>query len=78
MDDAVAAVFTMSTVTTLGLNSWLAPTPAPTPRPTPYPTVIVGNPAARPVTPHRLHCLHLARRPCLPKACADAHAGADA
>ena len=52
MDTAVAATFTMSTVTTLGLNSWPAPTPAPTPRPTPYPTVIVGNPTARPVTPH--------------------------
>jgi hypothetical protein len=52
MDTAVAATFTMSTVTTLGLSSWPAPTPAPTPRPTPFPTVFQGNPTARPVTPH--------------------------
>ena len=58
MDTAVAEASssvtpgTLSTVSTLGLSSWPAPTPAPTPRPTPFPTVFQGNPTARPVTPH--------------------------
>ena len=55
MDTAVAEASssvtpgTLSTVSTLGLTSWPAPTPAPTPRPSPFPTVFQGNPTAAPV-----------------------------
>ena len=74
MDTAVAEASssvtpgTLSTVSTLGLTSWPAPTPAPTPRPSPsFPPCFKATPRRRPSSPPHLDQLNyrrLARRPC--------------